>query len=93
TATEQVVGLGKPVVSIPGGGPQFNPYFARRQTWLLGESVTLVEQPEQVGATFQQLFQNEQRLMAIARNGRERLGEAGAARRIAQALYEQILEN
>jgi uncharacterized protein (TIGR03492 family) len=93
TATEQVVGLGKPVVSIPGSGPQFNPYFARRQTWLLGESVTLVEQPEQVGATFQQLFQNEQRLTAIARNGRERLGKAGAARRIAQALYEQMLGN
>ncbi|MFM1843005.1 MAG: hypothetical protein RLZZ490_1743 [Cyanobacteriota bacterium] len=86
TATEQCVGLGKPVVTIPGQGPQFNPYFARRQTWLLGESVSLVNQPDQAGVIFKQLLQDGQRLTAIARNGRERLGEAGAARRIAEHL-------
>ena len=86
TATEQFVGIGKPVVTIPGQGPQFNPYFARRQTWLLGESVSLVDQPDQVGVTFKQLFEDEQHLTAITRNGRERLGEAGAARRIAEHL-------
>jgi uncharacterized protein (TIGR03492 family) len=80
------VGLGKPVVTIPGQGPQFNPYFARRQTWLLGESVSLVNQPDQAGVIFKQLLQDGQRLTAIARNGRERLGEAGAARRIAEHL-------
>lgn len=90
TATEQFVGLGKPVVSIPGSGPQFNPYFARRQTWLLGESVILVDHPTQVGITFQQLLRNQDRLTAIGRNGRDRLGDAGAARRIAEALYDQI---
>ena len=84
TATEQFVGLGKPVVTMPGQGPQFNPYFARRQTWLLGESVILVEQPDHVGTTFQQLLSDQQRLTAIARNGQERLGEAGAAQRIAE---------
>jgi len=90
TATEQFVGLGKPVVTLPGEGPQFNPYFARRQTWLLGESVILVDRPDQVGATFNQLLQDGQRLTAIARNGRERLGEAGAAQRIAEYLHRVL---
>ncbi|MGA1476682.1 MAG: AarF/ABC1/UbiB kinase family protein, partial [Prochlorothrix sp.] len=66
------------------------PYFARRQTWLLGESVILVDHPTQVGITFQQLLRNQDRLTAIGRNGRDRLGDAGAARRIAEALYDQI---
>ena len=86
TATEQLVGLGKPAVTLPGQGPQFNPYFARRQTYLLGESVILVDQPDQVGPALQNVFQDQARLTAIARNGRERLGVPGAAERIAKAL-------
>lgn len=39
TATEQLVGLGKPVVTIPGQGPQFNFRFAEAQQRLLGKSV------------------------------------------------------
>lgn len=86
TATEQLVGLGKPAVTISGAGPQFNPYFARRQTYLLGESVILVDGPDQVGPALQTVFQDQSRLTAIARNGRERLGDPGAAARIAKAL-------
>ena len=36
TATEQFVGLGKPVITFPGGGPQFTKRFAQNQTRLLG---------------------------------------------------------
>ncbi|MBE9175393.1 hypothetical protein IQ225_08930 [Synechocystis salina LEGE 06155] len=89
TATEQFVGLGKPVISFPGAGPQYNPYFARRQTWLLGESVILLDSPEQTGKALRRLLHDSDRLGTIARNGRQRLGEAGAARRIAEVLRQQ----
>ncbi|MBD2653779.1 hypothetical protein H6G45_09820 [Synechocystis sp. FACHB-383] len=89
TATEQFVGLGKPVISFPGSGPQYNPYFARRQTWLLGESLIMLDSPEQTGEALRRVLHDSDRLEAIARNGRERLGEAGAARRIAEVLRQQ----
>lgn len=89
TATEQFVGLGKPVISFSGQGPQYNAYFARRQTWLLGESLILLDSPDQTGEALQQVLHDARRLEAIACNGRERLGEAGAARRIAKILREQ----
>jgi len=39
TATEQLVGLGVPALSLPGPGPQFKAAFARRQSRLLGGAV------------------------------------------------------
>ncbi|ACK64391.1 conserved hypothetical protein [Rippkaea orientalis PCC 8801] len=89
TATEQFVGLGKPVITIPGKGPQFTLNFAKKQTYLLGESVILVKHPEQVTRAIQSLLQDPQRLHSIAANGRKRLGDPGAAKRIAECLFNQ----
>lgn len=89
TATEQFVGMGKPVVSFPGPGPQYNAYFARRQTWLLGISLTLVDRPAQVGNALKNILENGQQLLAIADNGRARLGPGGAAEGIAKILSEK----
>jgi uncharacterized protein (TIGR03492 family) len=89
TATEQFTGLGKPAITIPGKGPQFTPRFAEAQTRLLGTSVTLVEQPTAVGAAVQALLQNPDRLQMIVENGRSRMGQPGAARRIAEYLLNQ----
>jgi uncharacterized protein (TIGR03492 family) len=86
TATEQFVGLGKPVIAIPGQGPQFTRAFAQRQTRLLGESVTLVADPEAVGKVAIEILADPQRRLAIQANGKTRLGTAGAAERIARHL-------
>jgi uncharacterized protein (TIGR03492 family) len=88
TATEQFISLGKPAVIIPGTGPQFTPAFAEAQTRLLGESVILVPQPQNVGVEIQQLLQQPARLQSIAQNGLLRMGKPGAARRIAACLME-----
>lgn len=88
TATEQFVGLGKPAVVIPGAGPQFTRLFANRQGDLLGESVMVVNDPQSVGLVVKSLVGNIDRLAAIANNGRLRMGEAGAAARIATKLAE-----
>ena len=93
TATEQFVGLGKPAISLPGKGPQFTPAFAEAQTRLLGASVTLVKKPEQVARAIQTLLKDADRLQLIADNGKERMGEPGAAERIADCLAEHFGES
>ena len=91
TATEQFVGLGKPAFTIPGKGPQFNLTFAQLQTRLLGESVILVQEPQEVATKMQKLLQNSEQLESIRKNGQQRLGKAGGSQRIAQYLAENIL--
>jgi uncharacterized protein (TIGR03492 family) len=88
TATEQFIGLGKPALIMPGEGPQFTPAFAEAQTRLLGASVTLVEQPAQMGQAVRSLLDNPDRIQMISDNGHRRMGEPGAADRISDRLLE-----
>lgn len=90
TATEQFVGLGKPAIIFPGKGPQFTPKFAEAQTRLLGQSVILVKEPAQAAIAIQALMQDPDALKRIAENGRRRLGEPGAAGRIAKCLMQRL---
>ncbi len=90
TATEQFVGLGKPAIAIPGKGPQFTPAFAEAQTRLLGPSLVLVDQPDRVAGVVRQLLHDPDRLQLIAENGSRRMGQPGAAGRIANCLMEQL---
>jgi uncharacterized protein (TIGR03492 family) len=90
TATEQFVGLGKPAIAIPGKGPQYTPAFAEAQTRLLGPSLILVEQPDKVASTIHQLLRDPDWLQLIAENGYQRMGQPGAAKRIANCLMERF---
>lgn len=91
TATEQFVGLGKPVITFPGIGPQFTPIFAEAQSRLLGPSLILVDHPLQVAGAVQSLLDDPDRLQQIANNGIQRMGKPGAARRIAACLSEKLI--
>lgn len=90
TATEQFVGLGKPVISFPGPGPQFTPRFAEAQTRLLGPSVALADSPSQTVPILQSLLQDPDRLQLIQANGIKRMGTPGAADRIANCLIQRM---
>lgn len=90
TGTEQFVGLGKPAITLPGKGPQFTFKFAEAQTRLLGQSIKLVERPEQVAIAIQTLMQSPEALQRIAENGQRRMGEPGAAQRIAERLMQTL---
>lgn len=92
TATEQFISLGKPAFTIPGRGPQFTLAFAEAQTRLLGESIILVSQAEDVGGEIARLLKQPDRLQSIAKNGLLRMGTPGAAKRIAACLLEVIGE-
>jgi uncharacterized protein (TIGR03492 family) len=92
TATEQCVGLGKPVITVPGRGPQFTAAFAKAQARFLGPSVTPVTQPHQVPAAIQNLSLQPERQRAWQHNGLLRMGEPGAAGRIAAWLQQELLQ-
>ncbi|WP_256995719.1 lipid-A-disaccharide synthase-related protein [Halomicronema hongdechloris] len=83
TATEQCAGLGKPVITFPGNGPQFTRSFADTQARLLGPSILYVEHPDAVAPALATLLQHPERLQDIRANGLRRMGTAGAAQHIA----------
>ncbi len=95
TAVEQAVGLGKPVLQIPGLGPQFTYRFAEAQNRLLGLSVqtlppnlSLEEKIQQATAWVQDTWQNSDYLATCAANGQERVGARGGSLGIAMDLIK-----
>ncbi len=91
TANEQAAGLGKPVVTFPGRGPQFTAEFARMQKRLLGEAVALTErEPDRVAAELYAVLTDAKRRAAAAWAGRERMGEPGGAERIAGIIRDYL---
>lgn len=91
TATEQLVGLGKPAIAITGQGPQFTKQFALDQARLLGISLKLIDKPTQIGQVIDQILQDPDYFQLVLENGRERMGQPGASRSIAKTLL-QILK-
>ncbi|WNC22423.1 lipid-A-disaccharide synthase-related protein [Thermosynechococcus sp. PP22] len=88
TATEQCVGLGKPVITFAGAGPQFTREFASRQKRLLGDSIFLLDDPQEAIPTLWQIWEDATLLARIAANGKERMGDPGASDRIAEQLLK-----
>lgn len=87
TANEQAVGLGKPVVSFVGKGPQYNTRFAKRQKKLLGEALSLVpSEPLTVAHEMWDILRDEERYRRMAAVGRERMGQPGGADRVVREI-------
>ncbi|GGR68444.1 lipid-A-disaccharide synthase [Deinococcus seoulensis] len=87
TASEQLAGLGVPVIGFPTPGPQYVAGFARRQARLLGRALTVTPaDPCEVVRAVRTLFDHPQRLKAAQADGRERIGPPGALRAIAAEL-------
>jgi uncharacterized protein (TIGR03492 family) len=90
TATEQLVGLGKPIITIAGNGPQFTRRFAEEQADLLGCSINLIDKPAQITEVLNQILQDPDYFQEVGRNGKERMGEPGASQRIAKHIYDLV---
>jgi len=97
TAVEQAVGLGKPVIQIPGKGPQFTYRFAEAQMRLLGKSVqTIGKSPatseilQQAAALIPQILADPEYLQICQQNGIERVGKEGGSEAIAKTLFNLI---
>ncbi|MFN3927655.1 MAG: lipid-A-disaccharide synthase-related protein [Pseudanabaenaceae cyanobacterium] len=87
TATEQLVGLGKPVITIAGAGPQFTKKFAIEQSRLLGCAVNLIDKPSQAAEVMQNILADGDYFQVLWRNAKERMGDSGASVRIAKMLH------
>ncbi len=92
TATEQAVGLGKPVITMPGPGPQFTAQFATAQARLLGSSIYLIHGPEAVPHMLSFVQAQCSQPQAWIENGRCRMGSPGASTAIAQVLQRCLLD-
>jgi uncharacterized protein (TIGR03492 family) len=94
-AVDQAVAIGKPVLQIPGKGPQFTYAFAEAQTRLLGISARTVGTEPATPAILRDaakeaiaILGDRQYLANCVQNGIDRLGTPGASYRIARYLLE-----
>ena len=97
TAIEQAVGLGKPVIQIPGRGPQFTYRFAEAQMRLLGSSVRTVgrgpageAELRLAAAWVERILSDPTYRQECQRNGQERVARGEGAWGIARALQQLI---
>ena len=91
TATEQLVGLGIPALSLPGPGPQFKRGFAERQSRLLGGAVAVCRTPEALARRLGLLLQAPQLRAALGQTGRRRMGPPGGSEALAALLEQRLL--
>jgi uncharacterized protein (TIGR03492 family) len=86
TASEQAIGLGKPVIQIEGKGPQFTKSFAEAQRRLLGKYVFCAsnykDKNDQINQTIKLIIKviylinlNKKFLISCNENAKKRLGE------------------
>ena len=97
TATEQAVGLARPVLQVPGHGPQFTAAFAEAQRRLLGPTVFCADGDAGSDANLNgsaqlalQLLERSQTDRALTKQCRmeaqRRLGSSGGGRRMADVI-------
>ena len=86
TATEQIVGLGVPSLSLPGKGPQFTKSFAKRQQRLLGGSVQVCKTKKELINKLVILLQNKRARDEQVKAGMLRMGKSGASQKIVDYL-------
>ncbi len=91
TATEQLVGLGVPALSLPGPGPQFKACFARRQSRLLGGAVQPCHGSGELQRRLLALLDDDGERSRLGRIGRRRMGPAGGSVRLAALIRERLL--
>ena len=97
TAIEQAVGLAKPVLQVPGQGPQFTAAFAEAQRRLLGPTVfcadgesgsreALEGTAELAMALLDRARQDPDLQQQCQEEAKSRLGKAGGGPRMAAAI-------
>ena len=97
TAVEQAVGLGKPVIAVPGNGPAFTYRFAEAQHRLLGNSVQVIgikpanyEIIKQATLAVDRTLQDDRYLENCLKNGLERMGRSGGSINIANYVVNNL---
>lgn len=97
TATEQAVGLEKPILQMPGAGPQFTPRFAEAQQRLLGPAVFCgtgppgsVTNAKDTARLLMLLLWDGDVPTICLRTAHERIGDYGGSEAMAQAILGSL---
>ena len=91
TANEQAVGLGKPVISFTGYGPQTTLKRMKDQARLLGGAVKFVSDfPNGVISQISFLLSNPEERIKRGKIGSLRMGPPGGARKIANLIVNEL---
>tara|TARA_Y100001968_G_scaffold27427_1_gene21395 strand:- start:37 stop:759 length:723 start_codon:yes stop_codon:yes gene_type:complete len=93
TATEQLVGLGIPCVSLPGKGPQFNVNFAKRQSRLLGGAVAIAKSYKNLAKQVEFLLNSELDRQSIGLRGSKRMGPKGGSQSLAIMISTKLSQS
>ncbi len=104
TAAEQAVGLAKPVIQLPGYGPQFTVAFAEAQRRLLGptifcaegnpgELITFSNTARLIVNVLQQIQEDKAFQRECSKQAMYRLGGAGGGRLMAKAITDLIVKH
>ncbi len=93
TATEQLVGLGIPCISLPGPGPQFKRGFAIRQSRLLGGVVMPCFSNEQFSSRLNLLLRDPQLRERLGNIGFQRMGSIGGSIKLANIALRVLLRD
>ena len=103
TATEQVVGMSKPVIQIEGKGPQFTKAFAEAQRRLLGQHVYCFtdysNKNEQIDGTITLIVRilylmklDNSFLRSCKENAKDRLGGKNATAKITSDIEQYLID-
>ena len=87
TASEQLVGLGKPVIGLKGTGPQSNDSRMKDNALLMGEAFLWTQNPS---LDLQRVFNDPDYRHMLGKKGKERMGPKGAAKSIAKKIAMQL---
>lgn len=91
TGNEQAAGIGKPVVSFVGRGPQYNKKFAYAQKQLLGKALSIVKRnPQIVAEEAVAILRDHARYTSMAEAGKNRIGKSGAVEKITEEILSLI---
>ncbi len=90
TATEQLVGLGIPCVSLPGKGHQFNFNFAKRQSRLLGGAVSISKDYKNLAKQVEFLLNSKLDRESIGLRGSKRMGSKGGSQSLALMIATKL---
>jgi uncharacterized protein (TIGR03492 family) len=86
TANEQALGLGLPLIVVPGAGNQGPAYVKMKMHWVGEAGIAVARDAGAVGTAIAALLADPRRAAAMAAAGQARMGKAGASAAIATRL-------
>lgn len=90
TANEQAIGLGIPLVAVPSSGVQGEQYVRMKMKYFGDAAVCAPREPDAVASAIVDILGDPDRAARMAQAGRERMGEPGASRAIAEEILAAL---